>query len=150
MQIRLATSRDIESWAKLRAELWPDSNCKQHHAEISAILAEPAGECVAFLEFSERGDIRAFAEAALRHDHVNGCESSPVAFLEGIYVRPDVRGKGIGARLFDAVRSWAKVRGCVELASDAHLDNLASHAFHKAMGLDETERVVYFRQSLKG
>lgn len=34
------------------------------------------------------------------------------------------------------------------MASDALLDNAGSHAFHEAVGFEETERVVYFRKSL--
>ncbi len=47
-----------------------------------------------------------------------------------------------------AVAAWAKERGLTELASDALLDNSVSHAAHKAIGFEETERVVYFRKRL--
>ena len=46
------------------------------------------------------------------------------------------------------VQQWAKEMDCTELASDALLDNRASHAMHKALGFAETERVVYFLKSL--
>mgnify|MGYP000264156585 CR=1 FL=1 len=85
---------------------------------------------------------------ALRHDHVNGCDTSPVAFLEGIFVCPDDRGCGIARNLVAAVETWAHAQGCSELASDAHLDNLISQAFHQATGFEETDRVVYFRKLL--
>jgi len=94
----------------------------------------------------ERSDVCGFAEATMRHDHVNGCETSPVAFLEGIYVGPKQHGTGIGRALLDAVQSWAQARGCSELGSDADIENSASHAFHRAIGFEETERVVFFRK----
>lgn len=112
------------------------------------MLAKSPGQSIVFLDVIDGVVIRAFAEAALRHDHVNGCESSPVAFLEGIFVRHSDRGSGIGKLLLKAVQSWAQDKGCSELASDANLDNLASHAFHNAVGFEETDRVVYFRKAL--
>jgi len=88
------------------------------------------------------------AEAALRSDYVNGTATSPVAFLEGLYVAPDERRKGIARSLVREVAAWARERGCTELASDALLDNTASHAVHRALGFVETERVVFFRKEL--
>lgn len=112
------------------------------------MLAKPSGDFIAFLDVADGTRIRAFAEAALRYDHVNGCETSPVAFLEGIYVRPADRGAGIGRNLLRSVQSWARERGCSELASDTHINNTESFAFHTASGFEETERVIFFRKPL--
>ncbi len=147
MPIRIASSLDIETWAKLRAQLWSAVTYEQHLDEIAEMLTKPPGQCITFLEEAD-GNIRAFAEAALRHDYVNGCETSPVAYLEGIFVRPENRGSGIGRNLLKSVQSWAQEQGCSELASDVDLANLASQAFHASLGFQETERVVYFRKRL--
>lgn len=74
--------------------------------------------------------------------------STPVAFLEGIYVSPDARRNGVAAALIKEVERWARECGCGELASDALLENDASHAVHRAVGFEETERVVFFRKPL--
>ncbi len=148
MPIRIATLSDIQAWVALRAELWDDTSLDEHHVEAEAMLAKSPDEGIVFLDVVDGVGIRAFAEATLRHDHVNGCETSPVAFLEGIYVSPDVQGTGIGRLLLRSVQSWARERGCSELASDADINNLASHAFHKAVGFEETDRVIYFRKAL--
>lgn len=84
----------------------------------------------------------------MRADYVNGTTSSPVAFLEGLYVVPEVRRKGIAASLVSAVSQWARSVGCSEFASDALLENETSHAVHRALGFQETERVVFFRRTL--
>ena len=112
------------------------------------MLARPRSECIAFLEQDGGTGLRGFAEAGLRRDHVNGCDTTPVAFLEGIFVRAEHRGCGIGRRLLQAARAWARETGCSELGSDAELANTASHAFHAAVGFEETERVVFFRMRL--
>ena len=148
MTIRIASHSDIQGWVELRVQLWDDTSLDQHRAEAEAMLAKPLDECIVYLDVVGGGRIRAFAEATLRHDHVNGCETSPVAFLEGIYVSPEDQGAGIGRTLLSSVQSWACQRGCSELASDADIDNLVSHAFHKALGFEESDRVIYFRKVL--
>lgn len=89
-----------------------------------------------------------FVEASVRADCVNGTESSPVAFLEGLYVVSEARRMGIATALVAAVCRWAQSVGCRELASDALLENQVSHTVHQALGFEETERVVFFRKAL--
>ena len=148
MRIRMVTSGDVDGWVNLRAELWADSSFENLRAEAAAMLAKPVNDGVVFVAVDDVGSVRGFAEASLRHDFVNGCETSPVAFLEGIYVRRENRGAGLGRRLSTAVLTWAREQGCAEIASDALLENIDSHAFHAAIGFEETERVVYFRKTL--
>lgn len=112
------------------------------------MLAGSPHKSVVFLKVTGDNGLCGFAEASLRYDYVNGCESSPVAFLEGIFVHPDFQGCGIGRQLLMSVKSWALDRRVTELASDAHIDNVASQAFHRALGFEETDRVVYFRKGL--
>lgn len=71
------------------------------------------------------------------------------AFLEGICVAPGFRGRGIARSLVAEAERWAAAQGCSEFASDAQLDNVSSHAMHRALGFEETERVVYFRKNLR-
>ncbi|MCA0356929.1 MAG: GNAT family N-acetyltransferase [Proteobacteria bacterium] len=147
MLIRRAAPRDLEAWAALRLALWSDETLDDHRAEVAEALATD-NDLVAYVAETPDGGLAGFVEAALRHDYVNGCDTSPVAFVEGLYVAPEHRGGDIARRLCDAVADWGRGRGCTELASDAELDNVASHAFHKAIGFEETERVVYFRKAL--
>lgn len=147
--IERCESVDQPGWLELRMALWPDGTPEMHRGEMASFLDEPER----FLQLVAYGPDReplGFAEASVRTDSVNGTESSPVAFLEGIYVVPAARGGGIARKLVAAVEAWGKERGCRELASDALLDNELSHAVHRALGFAETERVVYFRKELKG
>jgi aminoglycoside 6'-N-acetyltransferase I len=116
-------------------------------ADIPDMLAQP-GRCAAFLAVDAEQRPIGFAEATLRHDYVNGTETSPVGFFEGWYVVPEQRGRGIGRALLHAAEAWARSRGCAEFASDALLDNDDSQLAHLACGFAETERVVYFRKPL--
>lgn len=141
-----AAADHLDGWAALRHALWDELSADEHRAEAEEQLAET--ERLLNLVAVRGGEVVAFAEAALRHDYVNGCETSPVVFLEGIFVSEAARGEGLARRLCDAVADWGRARGCSEFASDALIDNLDSHAFHLAAGFAETERVVYFRREI--
>jgi len=131
----------------MRIALWPECDAATHAAEMRAVVDAPQR----YAQYIARSDVGAalgFAEASLRTDYVNGTRSSPVAFLEGLYVEPAVRRRGVARALVDAVRAWAGRVGCTELASDALLSNLESQAAHARLGFEETERVVCFRIEL--
>nr|WP_298153782.1 aminoglycoside 6'-N-acetyltransferase [uncultured Pseudoxanthomonas sp.] len=146
-RIRAATAADIDAWSAMRAELWPDADAGELRAEA---LAWDTGNGIALIAVGLGDRAIGLAEASLRRDYVNGTESSPVAFLEAWYVDPGHRGRGVGRALIAAAEDWTRAQGCSELASDALLDNTASHAAHAACGFEETERVVYFRKPLQG
>lgn len=134
-------------WLRLREALWPGCAREQHLDEMRACVAEPRrfGQ---FIAYSATREAVGFAEASVRADYVNGTESSPVAFLEGLYVVPQARRRGVAAFLVAAVCEWGRGAGCGEIASDAALENSVGHVVHRALGFEETERVVYFRRKL--
>ena len=146
MTIEPCTETVLEDWLELRRSLWPEPSADNHRADIRDMLSRP--DCAAFLARGDDGRAIGLAEAALRHDYVNGCETSPVGFLEGIYVVPDQRSRGVAQALCSAVEAWARDRGCSELASDTGLTNIPSQRAHAAMGFEETERVIYYRKRL--
>ena len=145
MRIEAATAETLKDWLDLRQALWSWA-LSEHRAEALAAFANP--DAVTFLARDDQGQAVGFAEATLRHDYVNGCSTSPVGFLEGIYVREANRKQGVARALVKAVEDWTRERGCCELASDAWLDDSNSHRMHRALGFLETERVVYFRKAL--
>jgi aminoglycoside 6'-N-acetyltransferase I len=102
-----------------------------------------------FVAYTESNAAVGFVEAALRTDYVNGTTSTPVAFLEGLYVVPEARRQGVARALVAAIERWALDRGCREFASDASLANHVSHTVHRALGFEKTERVVFFRKPLE-
>ncbi len=134
-------------WLELRRELWPHCADDEHVKEMTAFCTNPS-RYVQGVAYSTMRQPLGFVEASLRTDYVNGTSTSPVAFLEGLYVLPEKRGKGIARALVARVEAWARAVGCRELASDALIDNHVSHTVHRALGFDETERVIYFRKSL--
>ena len=145
MKIVPCSSTAQEGWLALRQDLWPAGPPSEHLLEMQALLDEP-GRYVQYMAYEANGTPAGFVEAALRTDYVNGTEKSPVAFLEGLYVAPQSRRKGVATLLVATIVAWAQAVGCEELAADALLDNETSQAMHRALGFEETERVVFFRK----
>lgn len=142
MRIAALPPSELDRIDPLRLALWPDSPIEELKATVAA---QPEYLVLAVLD----GDRPiGFAEIGLRRDYVNGCDTSPVAFLEGIYVDPAHRKQGVARALVAEALAWARRQEVSEFASDALLENTASHAFHQAIGFEETERVVYFRLPL--
>lgn len=131
----------------MRQALWPHCTREEHVSEVSCFCANPE-RYAQFVAYAESDAAVGFVEAAVRTDYVNGTQSSPVAFLEGLYVVPEERRKGVARVLVAAVERWALDMGCHEFASDASIENHLSHAVHRALGFQETERAVFFRRPL--
>lgn len=144
--VRHVEARDAEAWISLRDALWPGSRA-DHEAEVPSWLAEPPEREACFVATLRDGRIVGFVEARLR-EYAEDCLTTPVGYLEGIYVVPEVRVMGVGRALVDAAEAWARGRGCTEMASDRELANEASGAFHEAVGYQETVRIVCYRKSL--
>jgi aminoglycoside 6'-N-acetyltransferase I len=94
--VREMDTKDRAAWAKMRFALWPDDT-PQAHAEAIGELLESDGNW-GFIAEMPNGESAGFAEVAIRK-YANGCDTRPVGFLEGIWVKPELRRRGIGASL---------------------------------------------------
>jgi aminoglycoside 6'-N-acetyltransferase I len=150
MNIRLATKADAEAWFAMRTALWPDANVDALRLEVGRYFmahGEPLlPHCVFIAEID--GKIVGMLELSLR-PYADGCDSSPVPFIEAWHVAEDARRGGIGGALVRAAEQWALDNGYAEMASDALLENTESERAHKALGFEEVERAIRFRKALK-
>ena len=143
IQIRRATEKDFPQWISMRKQLWP-------HASFDELKeAEHLSKADNFVCFFAESDtfVAGFIELALR-PYVNGCNTSPVAFIEGIWVDDKLQKRGIGNLLVMKAEEWARSLSIKELASDTRIESDHSIHAHKAWGFEETERVVYFKKDL--
>lgn len=145
--IERCSSLDQPGWLDLRLALWADATAEDHRGYMAISLAQPERFLQLMMYDGNRAPV-GFIEASIRTDYVNGTESSPVGFVEGVFVVPAWRRRGVARQLYAAIADWARARGCRELASDALIDNEASQRAHLALGFRETERVVYFTREL--
>ena len=149
MKVRLATKADADAWLRMRVALWPDAQPDDLRGEVTAFFAarsEPLMPHQVFIA-EENGGPVGMLELSLR-PYVDGCESSPVPYVEAWYVAPDVRRQGVGGALVKAAEDWAIAHGHTEMASDALLENRDSERAHKALGFEEVERAIRFRKVL--
>ena len=143
--IRKATRDDAMNVAKLAIQMWEDNTLEGLTEEMAEIIASP--ESAVFLLYDGERPV-GFAQCQLRHDYVEGTDSSPVGYLEGIFVEEGYRNKGYAKELLKQCEAWAKDMGCSEFASDCELTNTGSLAFHLKMGFDEANRVICFTKKL--
>jgi aminoglycoside 6'-N-acetyltransferase I len=152
--IRQPNPADLPEWSRMRGVLWPETSAEGHAEEVAAFLSGDltgwlAGlkSVAAFVAARPGGGLCGFVEASVRHV-ADGCTTHPVGYVEGWYVDPDVRRRGVGRMLVEAAQAWASSQGCREMASDAYLENAASIAAHKALGFADERPVVRFRKRL--
>jgi len=143
--IRKATLEDVPQLVSLAIQMW-----KSHTVEdLTKIFCEHIrkGKNIIFLAISEE-HIVGFAQCGLRFDYVEGTDSSPVGYLEGIFVLEEYKKRGYAKELLGECQNWAKDQGCLEFASDCELDNEDSLKFHLKMGFAEANRIICFTKSL--
>ena len=139
-----AKKEDVSAVSALAARLF-SSPIEELAAEFNELI--PSDACAVFLLVLD-GQPAGFAQCQLRHDYVEGAHSSPVGYLEGIYVLPEFRGQGHARDLLASCEQWARTRGCTEFASDCELGNDGSLAFHRSMGFTEANRIICFTKKL--
>ncbi|MDH3270593.1 MAG: GNAT family N-acetyltransferase [Gemmatimonadota bacterium] len=137
---------DAEAWIRLRTELWPESP-HDHPVEVTSYFEAPPGRAACFVVEDGSGAVVGFAEVGLR-SYAEGCVSSPVGYLEGIYVAPGARRVGHARSLAASCEAWSQSMGCREFASDRAIDNEVSSALHEALGFEEAARLVCYRKAL--
>lgn len=143
--VKKAKKCDLGSAVNLALGLWKSSSVEELTDEFIDTFTDSESEI--FLK-TENGTPIGFAQCSLRHDYVEGTESSPVGYLEGIYIKDEFRNKGYAKELLRACEEWAKNKGCCEFASDCEIDNISSLLFHKAVNFTEANRIICFTKKL--
>jgi aminoglycoside 6'-N-acetyltransferase I len=146
VKVRELQSTDREAWLAMRAVLWPDCASERHVTEMHEYFSS-GGKLVTFVAANGDGVLCGFVEASLRAC-AEGCTTRPVGYIEGIYVEPAFRRRGVARLLVAAVERWAAANGSVELASDCTAENEGSFEFHRRVGFDVAKRLVHFRRAV--
>ena len=143
--IRKATRGDGRMLADMAVKMWDSHDRDELAAEFEETIGdEQAAFFIMYVDDAPVG----FAQCGLRHDYVEGTDSSPVGYLEGVFVEKPWRRRGCARALLAACEQWAKDMGSSEFASDCELDNADSLRFHLAMGFEEANRIICFRKTL--
>ena len=143
--IRPAALADRPEWLRLRHSLWPHHSPADLDAELAQLLNDRRSRT--FVAEVFQGRLCGIIEVTLR-DAAEGCTSHPVGYIEGWIVDLEHRNRGIGRRLAESGETWARERGCTEMASDTSLDYADSPAVHAAIGYDKVGVTLHFRKAL--
>lgn len=100
--IRIAKKEECEQVAKLAHIMWK-SDIEELIEDFNELIeSDEAGIFVAV----EKERIIGFAQCQLRHDYVEGTDSSPVGYLEGIFVEEEFRNQGYAKHLLKECEKW--------------------------------------------
>jgi aminoglycoside 6'-N-acetyltransferase I len=145
LRIRKYRDTDWDDWCRMDEALHPHNDSEDVGGAMHAILARP--DAAVFVAERSDGSVCGYVEVGARF-YADGCYSSPVGYIEGWYVDPDVRRSGYGRALLKAAETWARECGYTEMASDAQLGNDVSLKAHQSSGYEVVDRIVQFRKPL--
>ena len=143
--VRKATNGDNRVLAEMAVQMWDSHTIDELEIEFIETLNDE--QSAFFIKYVNDIPI-GFAQCGIRTDYVEGTETSPVGYLEGIFVKKDYRNHGYAKEMLMTCEKWARDMGCTEFASDCELDNIASLKFHIAMGFDEANRIICFKKKI--
>ena len=146
MRARKVTRDDRADWIRMRTALWSESP-EDHPIEIDEYFASSDESAATFVVENEGGNVCGFLEAGTR-PFAEGCNSRPVGYIEGWWVDPGHRRRGMGAALVAAAEEWARDRGLTEMASDTYPGNELSRDAHRALGYKEAATIICFSKQL--
>lgn len=141
MEISKATEKELEIVSILANKMWNESSIQDLENEFKNVLVSDDN---AVYIAEQNGNPIGFAHCSLRNDYVEGTESSPVGYLEGVFVDSEYRRKGFAKALVYTCEEWARQKGCIEFASDCELENKESICFHEHAGFSETNRIICY------
>ncbi len=136
---------DFDEWVDMAVELWPEHSREEMVGILEKLRASARED--AYICRSSDGDAIGFVNLSVRNDYVEGSTTSPVGYVEGIFVKDAYRTSGVGRLLIETAEAWTRDRGMTEIGSDAEIENARSHAFHEALGF-ESGRSVWFIKRL--
>jgi aminoglycoside 6'-N-acetyltransferase I len=131
----------LDQLTKMGIDLWPKNDFNELKREFSELIYSAKNKLLLYLVNDEP---KAFIHISIRSDYVEGADSSPTGFVEGIYVSPDFRRMGISQKLLKEGERWLKEKGCTQIGSDIELDNDSSYHFHTSVGFKEANRLIAF------
>ena len=109
-----AGTADLDALATLAALLWDSHSVPELREEFAAVIEGGDG---AFFLKTHGGAPVGFAQCQLRRDYVEGTRSSPVGYLEGIFVREAYRRRGFAGELSKRFRISLESAAGTEMAS---------------------------------
>ena len=145
MSIELLSRDNLEQLILLVLEFWPECNFEEEHQHYDRLINR---EDEVVLLVRQDTAYAGFAHASTRTEYVEGADTSPVGYLEAVFVKPLYRKNGMARKLVEEIEAWARSKGLKQLASDTAIINAGSIAFHEEAGFEEVNRIVCFMKDI--
>lgn len=142
MKYRALRKSDLKEWLEMALLLWPKHSRKRLIEYFNKLFTRRNEKCYICLTYQD--DYVGFVTLSIRRDYVDGSKTSPVGYVEGLYVKNKYRKTGIAKNLVKIGEKWMKAKGCKEVGSDTWLWNKESQKFHKKLGFKQTNILVHF------
>ena len=142
MNFGVATKDDLPDWLEMALALWSHESKEDMESLFHTLFASENDEVL--ICKTDEGIAAGFANISIRKDYVEGSNSSPVGYIEGIYVKPEFRKQGIAKKFIGLAEDWSREKGCTEIASDTEIENTESQKFHRHIGFDGESHIVHF------
>jgi len=142
MNFTTAIESDLPGWLEMALALWSHESTDDMESLFHTLFASENDEML--IARTDEGIAAGFANISIRKDYVEGSNSSPVGYIEGIYVKPEFRKQGIAKKFIELAEDWSRKRGCKELGSDTEIENVESQKFHRHIGFDGESHIVHF------
>lgn len=145
VQIKKAYAESSEAIAIMAVKMWTSHTVEELVKGFAKAVNDPGS---AVFIMTDDNKAVGFAQCGLRHDYVEGTQSSPVGYLEGIFVEEPYRKQGCAKQLLARCEEWARGKGCSEFGSDCEINNEISRQFHLGAGFREANRIICFTKNL--
>ena len=143
--VKEATQADTLALAELAVKMWPNNTISELQSEFLDLVCSDNAVC--FIKYVSNKAV-GFAQCQLRNDYVEGTDTFPVGYLEGIFIEKEYRHNGYAKELLSKCEKWAKEKRCTEFASDCEIGNDISLQFHLSMGFEEANRIICFKKDI--
>ncbi|MEM8846763.1 MAG: GNAT family N-acetyltransferase [Bacteroidota bacterium] len=132
---------DFQSWLDISLILFKDYPPEETEFELKRMADSPKYKT--FMAKSGNTSI-GFVTVSIRTDYVEGSKTSPVGYVDAIYVDSDYRKQGLAKLLFKKGEHWTKLHGCSEIGSDTWDWNTAAQDFHQKLGFQKEDVLVHY------
>lgn len=146
MKLVSIKTEEFKLWSIFRLSLYSALENEYNVKEMESIHIDDKWHCQ-FIE-NDKGEKIGLVEISLRNI-VDGCLTSPVAYLEGLFLIESERNKGQGTKVIKLIIAWCKSSGYEELATDTEINNTKAQKFYSKLGFEEVDRVIEYRLDLK-
>lgn len=133
IRLRDATAADRDAIATLLAELGHPAEAADIPARLEATRREGGAVTLAVDGAGRPLGLMCLARLSVLH-------SGPIAYITTLVIASSARRRGVGQRLVEGAKEWARAHGCVRLSVTSAEHRADAHAFYPACGLPYTGR----------